>query len=78
MKERDYQKEKAEKRYSVLTGDGEVLGIWGNLKQLCEDMQEEDGEFASYSSLSKRRAEENPMKFKTGQKEYAVWIEKIR
>lgn len=78
MEKRDWRKEKAEKRYSVLTGDGEVMGIWSNLKQLCEDMKEEDGEFASYSSLSKRRAEENPMKFKTGQKEYAVWVEKLR
>ncbi|MBN8676682.1 MAG: hypothetical protein J0M29_00570 [Chitinophagales bacterium] len=78
MKARDYKKEHSEKRYSVLTGDGKVIGVWGNLKQLCEDMKEENGEFASYSSLSKRRKEENPIEFTVNEKNYAVYIEKIR
>ena len=78
MKGKTYQEQKAEKRFSVLTGNGEVLGIWGNLKKLCEDMKEQDGEFLSYSTLSHRRADENPIRFKTGQKEYAVYIETIR
>lgn len=78
MENRDWRKEKAEKRYSVLTGDGKVIGVWGNLKHLCEDMKSEDNEFLSYSSLSKRRTEENPIEFKTDQKNYAVYIEKIR
>ena len=41
-------------------------------------MKEVDGEFLSYSTLSHRRAEENPIRFKTGKKEYAVYVEKIR
>ncbi|MCE7925033.1 MAG: hypothetical protein DYG98_18425 [Haliscomenobacteraceae bacterium CHB4] len=78
MKGKTYQEQKAEKRFSVLTGNGEVLGVWGNLKKLCEDMKEQDSEFLSYSTLSHRRADENPIRFKTGQKEYAVYIERIR
>jgi len=78
MKGRDYKKEHAERRISVLIGDGELIGVWGNLKKLCEDMKEQDGEFLGYSTLSHRRADENPIRFKTGQKEYAVYIEKIR
>lgn len=78
MKSRDYKKEHAERRISVLNGDGELIGVWGNLKKLCEDMKEQDGEFLTYSTLSHRRAGENPIRFKTGQKEYAVYIEKIR
>ena len=78
MKSRDYKKEHAERRISVLNGNGELIGIWGNLKKLCEDMKEQDGEFLTYSTLSHRRADENPIRFKTGQKEYAVYIEKIR
>ena len=78
MQGRDYKKEHAERRISVLIGDGELKGVWGNLKKLCEDMKEQDSEFLSYSALSHRRADENPIQFKTGQKEYAVYIEKIR
>lgn len=78
MKSRDYKKEHIERRISILNGDGELIGVWGNLKKLCEDMKEQDGEFLSYSTLSHRRADENPIRFKTGQKEYAVYIEKIR
>ena len=78
MKGKTYQEQKAEKRYSVLTGNGEVIGLWGNLKKLCADMKAQDAEFLSYSTLSHRRAEENPIRFTTGQKEYAVYIEKLR
>lgn len=73
-----YHERRAEKRYSVLTGNGEVIGLWGNLKKLCEEMKGEDGEFLSYSALSKRRSEENPIRFSTSEKEYAVWIEKLK
>ncbi|MFN8304038.1 MAG: hypothetical protein U0U46_16240 [Saprospiraceae bacterium] len=41
-------------------------------------MKEQDGEFLSYSTLSHRRADENPMRFETSEKEYAVYIEKLR
>lgn len=78
MKGTSYQERKAEKRYSVLAANGEVVGIWGNLKKLCEDMKASDPEFQTYSSLSKRRADENPIKFETERGEYAVYIEKIR
>ena len=78
MKSKTYDERKEAKRYSVLTGNGEVIGLWGNLKKLCEEMKEQDGEFLGYSALSKRRADENPIRFKTDMKDYAVWIEKIR
>ena len=32
----------------------------------------------SYFTLSHRRAQENPIRFKTRQKEYAVYIDKMR
>lgn len=78
MKSKPYQERKAEKRYSVLVANCQVIGVWGNLKKLSEDMQAEDPEFISYSSLSKRRAEENPIKFTTEKGEYAVHIETLR
>lgn len=80
MKGKTYQEQKAAKRFSVLTGNGEVLGVWGNLKKLSEDMKEEDPEFLSYWTLV--RKEENPVKFETGEgeekKEYAIYTEKLR
>ena len=78
MKSKPYSERMAERRISVLSGDGEVIGVWSNLKKLCEQMKETDPEFLGYSALSKRRADENPIRFRTGQKEYAVYIEKIR
>lgn len=78
MKNRDYKKEHAERRISVLNGNGELIGVWGNLKKLCEDMKEQDAEFLSYSTLSHRRADENPIQFTTGTKAYAVYVETIR
>lgn len=77
-KNKPYKERKAEKRYSVCLANGELVGLWGNLLKLCEDMKATDPEFLSYSSLSKRRLDENPVRFKTAQGEYAVYIEKIR
>lgn len=78
MEKRDYQKEHVEKRFSVCLANGELVGLWGNLKKLCEEMKVKDGEFLSYHSLARRRKEENPIRFKTVLGEYAVYIEKIR
>ena len=78
MEGRNYKKEHAERRISVLNGNCELIGVWGNLKKLCDDMKEQDAEFLSYSTLSHRRADENPIRFTTAQKEYAVYVEKMR
>lgn len=55
-----------------------VVGNFRNLKKLCEEMKETDADFLSYSSLSKRRSDENPIKFSTSKGEYQVYIEKLR
>lgn len=77
---RNYEERKEARRVSVLNGDGEHIGVWGNLKKLCEDMKETDSEFLSYSSISKKSADgENPIRFKTESgKSYSIHIEKIR
>ena len=72
--QRQYQNQKA----VVVVLNCEVLGTWRNLKKLCEEMKERDAEFRSYSSLSKRRDDENPITFETGQGEYKVYIEKLK
>ena len=74
VSQRRYENEKT----FVVTCNCTVLGAWRNLKKLCEDMKEKDEEFLSYSSLSKRRNDENPMKFSTSAGEYSVYIEKLR
>ena len=72
--QRQYQNQKA----VVVVLNCEVLGTWRNLKKLCEEMKERDAEFRSYSSLSKRRDDENPITFTTGAGEYKVYIEKLK
>ncbi|MEO1263940.1 MAG: hypothetical protein AAFZ15_34360 [Bacteroidota bacterium] len=63
----------------VLQSDCKVLGTWSNLKKLCEEMKEEDSEFLSYSSLSKKKAEENPIVFETSAGiEYELYVEKVK
>jgi hypothetical protein len=77
QEKRDYKKEYENRKVTILNGDGEHIGVWGNLKSLCEDMKQEDSEFPSYWTLV--RKEDNPIKFetKTGHK-YSVSIDKIR
>jgi hypothetical protein len=41
----------------VLLHDGELVGTWSSLKQLCIDMNEKET-FASYSTLSKKIIDE--------------------
>lgn len=79
MESKTYEERKTEKRYSILLKDGRLIGLWGNLRKLCEDMKIEDVNFLGYSALSKRRKEGSPMEFKTSEGiEYAIYIEKIR
>ena len=78
-KENPSYKERQEvRRYIAVNLNCELIGVWGNLKKLCEEMKERDAEFRSYSSLSKRRDEENPITFTTGAGEYKVYIEKLK
>jgi hypothetical protein len=74
VSQKRYQNEKA----FVVVLNCAVLGTWRNLKKLCEDMKERDGQFFSYSSLSKRRDKENPMEFETAQGKYSVYIERLK
>ena len=75
---RTYQDNKEARRYIVVNLNCELLGVWGNLKKLCEEMKDSDGAFLSYSSLSKRRSEQNPIEFETERGKYSVYIEKLK
>ena len=66
-----------EKSFVVVLNCG-VVGNYRNLKKLCEEMKERDESFLSYSSLSKRRDKENPIKFSTSKGEYQIYIEKLK
>jgi hypothetical protein len=78
VKKLSYDERQNAKRYIVLNLNCELVGVWSNLKNLCEDMKERDNEFYSYSSLSKRRNDENPIKFSTAKGEYQIYIEKLK
>ena len=78
-KKRTYQDNKKARRYAIVLLNCELLGLWGNLKKLCEEQKEIDSEFLSYSSLSKKRTtDENPIKFTTEKGDYQIYIEKLR
>ncbi len=66
------------RRYTAVNLNCVLLGVWGNLKKLCEEMKATDSEFLSYSSLSKRRNGENPIEFETAKGKYSVYIEKLK
>jgi hypothetical protein len=76
--ERDYRKEYENQKSFIVLLNCAVVGNFRNLKKLCEDMKEKDGEFQSYSSLSKRRNDENPIKFSTSKGEYQIYIERLK
>lgn len=78
MNKKTYQEQKENRRISVLTNGTELVGVWGNLKKLCEDMKDTDADFLAYPTLARRRLTENPMRFSTSAGSYSVWIEKIR
>lgn len=65
------------RRVCVVQLNCEVIGAFSNLKKACEEMKENDPEFRSYSSLSRRRANENPIKFSTEKGDYQISIENI-
>ena len=76
--ERDYKKEYESQKAFVVVLNCEVVGTWRNLKKLCDEMKVLDFQFFSYSSLSKRRGEENPITFETARGKYAVYIERMK
>lgn len=76
-KKSTYQEQKEARRVSVLTGDGEHIGVWGNLKSLCEDMKQEESEFPSYWTIV--RIKDEPVKIETkAGKKYVIHNDKIR
>ncbi|MGD2035072.1 MAG: hypothetical protein PVF73_08455 [Bacteroidales bacterium] len=52
-----YKERKAKKEYYVLLKSGTVIGLYGQLKKLCETAKKEDKDFPSYSTLSKKKAQ---------------------
>jgi len=48
-----YKERKENTRVFVLIKSGEVLGCWGNLKNLCES--QEDPTFPSYWTLTRKK-----------------------
>lgn len=72
------QKRYLNEKACVVILNCELVGTWRNLKKLCDDMKEQDAEFFSYSSLSKKRGEINPIEFETEKGKYAVYIEKLK
>jgi hypothetical protein len=73
-----YKERMETERTVIVVLNCEVVGNFRNLKKLCEEMKERDIEFYSYSSLSKRRNDENPIKFSTAKGEYQIYIEKLK
>lgn len=47
-----YQERKAKAKYFVLIKSGEVIGLYGSLKKLCES--QEDESFPSYWTLTRK------------------------
>ena len=77
------EKTKSQLRYEneksfVVVLNCEVVGNYRNLKKLCEDMKAKDEGFLSYSSLSKKRNDENPIRFTTVRGDYQIYIEKLK
>lgn len=52
-----YQERKAKKEYYVLIKSGMVIGLYGQLKKLCNTAKEKDKDFPSYSALSKKKSQ---------------------
>lgn len=78
MSSKPYSRRVAEKRYSVLCANCAVVGVWGNLKKMCEEMRAVDPAFPSYSSVSKRRLHENPIWFQTDRAQYHIFIAPLK
>ena len=76
--ERDYKKEYQSQKAFVVVLNCVVVGTFRNLKKLCDEMKENDSEFRSYSSLSKKRDGESPLKFTTEKGEYQIYIEVLK
>lgn len=74
MQARTYKQERSKVRCSQLIMNCCPIGVWSNLKKLTEDMRVVDAEFLSYSSVSKRRLVENPIRFSTSKGEYQIFI----
>jgi hypothetical protein len=78
MEKRNWRKEAENRRISVVINGTELVGVWGNLKKLCEEMKVRDADFLAYPTLARRRLTENPMRFSTSAGSYSVWVVNIR
>lgn len=77
-KSKTYKQRKKEQKIFTVIANCESMGTWTNLVRLSKDMNEIDDEFLSYSSLSKKRKDENPINFRTPKGiDYSVCIHVI-
>ncbi len=65
------------RRVYVLFKAGELVGVWSNLKHLCNEMRAA-GPFPSYSTLSKVDKEEGKIEFVKKGVAFVVYVEVVR
>jgi len=61
----------------VLEKDGVLIGVWSNLKHLCNDMKDA-GPFLSYSTLSKESKESGKLEFEKDGYRFVIHIEPVK
>lgn len=65
------------RRVYVLFRAGDLVGVWSNLKHLCNEMRAA-GAFPSYSTLSKMDKEAGELEFSKGGVQFRVVVEVVR
>lgn len=53
--DRDYKRERENRKHYVLLKKGELVGVFGNLKKLADYGIDKFNDFPSYSTLSKKK-----------------------
>jgi hypothetical protein len=76
---RTYLEKKEARRFFVLVAKCNVLGVWSNLKKLCEEMREKDEEFPGYHTLVRIDKSSGELNFasKSGE-QYQIKIEQVK
>ena len=78
MSSKTYKERMKERKVYTVVCNCEVVGNFTNLKKLCDSMIEQDGEFLTYSSLSKKKKEGSPVKFTSHSgNEYQIYFESL-
>ena len=75
--ERNYKEEYKNQKAYVVTLNCEFVGVWRNLKKLCTEMKEQDSDFQSYWTLT-RKKDELSVKFETNKGSYIVSFDKLK